>query len=169
MKLKNLISLFIVSFLFINVAVSQTVPVKEGSQGQSQDIEVSDNELETFIEISTELQQMQMQARQKMGKIIKDNGMEMKRYQEIARAKQQGQEIETTKKEDEAYAAIQEAMKKESQGMQKDMQKILQKYKMKRQRFMQISKALRTDKELQNRFQKVQQKYRQKNQPQPQQ
>jgi hypothetical protein len=166
MKLKSLISLFIVSFLFVNVAVSQTVPVKEGKQGQAQNIEVSDGELETFIKVSTELQQMQMKSRQKMGKIIKDNGMEMKRYQEINRAKQQGQEIEMTEKEEKAYAAIQKEMQKEGKGMQRKMQKILQKHEMKRQRFMQISKALRTDKELQNRFKKVQQKYRQKNQPQ---
>jgi hypothetical protein len=165
MKLKNLISLLIVSFLFINAGVSQTVPVKQGSQGKAQDIEVSDSELETFIKVSTELQQMQMQARQRMGKIIKDNGMEMKRYQEIARAKQQGQEVEMTKKEEKAYAAIQKEMKKEGQGMQKDMQKILKKHEMKQKRFQQIAQALRSDKELQNRFKKVQQKYRQKQQP----
>ncbi len=168
MKLKNLISLFIVSFLFVNVAVSQTVPVKKESQKQAQDIEVSDKELETFMKVSTELQQMQMQARQKMGKIIKDNGMEMKRYQKIARAKQQGKEIETTKKEDKAYSAIQKEMQKQSKSMKKDMQKVLQKHGMKQKRFKQISKAIRTDKELQNRFKKLQQKQRQQKQPKQQ-
>ena len=165
MKLKNVLSLFVVSFLFINAAVSQ-VPQTQQQGQQNIDIEVSDEELETFIKVSGELQGMNMEMRQKMGQIVKDNGMEMQRFQEIARGKQQGQDVETTKEEEKAYTAIQKEMQQESKKMNTKMQEILDNYSMDRKRFMNISKALRQDKELQNRFQKVQQQQQQRPQKQ---
>ena len=165
MKLKNVLSLFVVSFLFINAAVSQVPQTQQQSQ-QNIDIEVSDEELKTFIKVSGELQGMQMEMRQKMGQIVKDNGMEMQRFQEIARGKQQGQEVETTEEEEKAYSKIQQEMQQENKKLQKKMQKALDDHSMDRKRFMNISKALRQDKELQNRFQKVQQQQQQRPQKQ---
>ena len=160
MKLKNVLSLFVVSFLFINVAVSQ-VPQTQQQGQQNIDIEVSDEELKTFIKVSGELQGMQMEMRQKMGQIVKDNGMDMQRFQEIARGKQQNQDVETTEEEEKAYSKIQQEMQQENKKLEKKMQKALDDNSMERQRFMQISKALRQDKELQNRFQKIQQQQQQ--------
>jgi len=165
MKLKNVLSLFVVSFLFINAAVSQ-VPQTQQQGQQNIDIEVSDEELETFIKISGELQGMQMEMRQKMGQIVKDNGMKMQRFQEIARGKQQGQDVETSEEEEKAYSKIQQEMQQENKKLQKKMQKALDDHSMDRKRFMNISKALRQDKELQNRFQKVQQQQQQRPQKQ---
>jgi len=156
MKLKNVLSLFVVSFLFINAAISQVPQTQQQSQ-QNIDIEVSDEELKTFIKVSGELQGIQMEMRQKMGQIVKDNGMEMQRFQEIARGKQQGQKVETTKEEEKTYAAIQKEIQKEGNKVNKKMQKILDDYSMEQKRFQNIGKALRQDKELQNRFQKIQQ------------
>ena len=160
MNLKKLISLFVVSIVFVGMAYSQTVPVQpKGTQEASQNIEVSDSELETFIKVSGDLQMIQMQFQQKMGKIIQDNGMKMQRYQQIARGKQQGQEMDLTKEEEKAYVSIQEKIRQESQGLKQEMQDVLAKYSMDQKRYMQISKALRQDKELQNRFKKIQQKH----------
>lgn len=161
MKLKNVLSLFVVSFLFINAAVSQ-VPQGQQQGQQKVDIEVSDEELKTFIKVSGELNTMRMEMRQKMNQIVKDNGMKMKRYQEIARGKQKGQEVETTKEEKKAYSAIQKEMQQEGKKLDKKMQKVLDDHSMERKRFQNISRALRQDKELQNRFQKIQQKQQQK-------
>ena len=160
MKFKNVLSLFVVSFLFINAAVSQ-VPQGQQRGQQKIDIEVSDEELKSFIKVSGELQSIQMEMRQKMNQIIKDNGMKMKRYQEIARGKQQGQEVETTKEEEKAYSAIQKEMQQEGKKLDKRMQKVLDDHSIEKKRFQKISRALRQDKELQNRFQKMQQKQRQ--------
>ncbi|MGM0496808.1 MAG: DUF4168 domain-containing protein [Bacteroidota bacterium] len=166
MKFKNVLSLLVVSFLFINAAVSQVPQTQQGQQQQKVDIEVSDEELKTFIEVSGELQNMQMEMRQKMGQIVKDNGMEMKRYQEIARGEQQGQDVETSEEEEKAYSAIQNEMEQENKKLEKNMEKVLDDYDMERQRFMDISKALRQDEELQNRFQELQQQQQQPQNPQ---
>jgi len=160
MNFKKLVSLFVISVIFVGVAYSQTVPVQpKGAQEAPQNIEVSDSELETFIKVSGDLQMLQMNFQQKMGKIIQDNGMKMQRYQQIARGKQQGQEMELSKEEEKAYVSIQEKIKQESQGLKKEMQDVLAKYSMDQKRYMQVSKALRQDKELQNRFKKMQKKH----------
>jgi hypothetical protein len=93
-----------------------------------------------------------------MLKAIKDNGLQVKRYQEIARAKRKGQNVEMTSKEKKAYQAVQQVMKKEQQKMRKKMNSILKKYSMKRRRYIRISRAMQRDKQLQKRLQEIRQK-----------
>jgi len=125
------------------------------NSGQQQSIEVSDSELQTFAKIMQKVQQEQKNSQGKMLKAIKDNGMEVQRYQEIARAQRQGQDVEMTEKEEKAYQAIQQVMKQEQQKMNQKMQSILQQHQMERRRYIQISRALQRDKELQKRLQEL--------------
>ena len=119
---------------------------------QQQEIEVSDSELQTYVKIMQEIRQEQKSSQGKMLKAIKENGLEVKRYQEIARAKRQGKHADMSWKEKKAYQAIQKVMKQEQQKMRKKMGQVLKQYKMERRRYVRISRALQRDKQLQQRL-----------------
>ncbi len=125
---------------------------------QQKNIEVSDQELQTFAKIMQEVRKEQKATQGVMLKAIKDNGLDVKRYQEIARAKRKGQNAQMSDKEKKAYQAVQKVMKKEQQKMRKKMNSILQKYSMKRRRYVRISRALQRDKQLQKRLQELRKK-----------
>lgn len=86
---------------------------------------------------------------------IKESGMKMKRFQEISRAKRQGNEVEMTEDEKQNYASIQEVIKTEQQKMRKEMNTIIKDASMNKDRYMEINRALRQDKALQGRLKKI--------------
>lgn len=159
MKLKNVVSLLIGCVFFVGIANAQTLPVQNQNSGG--DVEVSDSELESFANVASELQMLNQQAQQTMVKAIQDNGMKINRFREIAQAKQQQQAVEMTSKEEKAFAAIQQTMQQEQMKIQQKMQALFKKHSMKRTRYMQISKAISSNQELQNRFRQLQQKKQQ--------
>lgn len=125
------------------------------NQQQTPDIEVSDSELQRFADAMGEIQAIQQQSQQKMQKAIQDEGMKVPRYQEIVKAKRSGGDAEMTDKEQKAFNGAQEKISKEQQKMGQEMQKILKKHDFGEQRFMQISRAMRSDQELQQRFREL--------------
>ncbi|MFP4621593.1 MAG: DUF4168 domain-containing protein [Bacteroidales bacterium] len=151
-KIRNLFSLAVIFALVIS-SVSLKAQVPEQGQDQQPEIEVSDSELENFANIMQESQKVQKEAQGVVVKAIEDNpDLEMKRYQEISQAQQQGEEVDMTDEEEEAYSAVQKVVEEEQQKMDKKMTAILEDYEMTEERYMEINKALRTDKELQKRL-----------------
>jgi hypothetical protein len=155
MKRIQVITMMAMALLMVG-GLTAKAQINPNSGQQQQSIEVSDSELQTFAQIMQKVQQEQKKSQGKMLEAIKNNGMEVKRYQEIARAKNQGQNVEMTDQEQKAYQAIQQVMKKEQQKMNQKMQSILKQHKMGRRRYIQISRALQQDKELQKRLQNLQ-------------
>jgi len=154
MKRIQVITMMTMALLMVG-GMTAKAQVNPNSGQQQQSIEVSDSELQTFAKIMQKVQQEQKKSQGKMLEAIKNNGMEVKRYQEISRAKRQGQNVEMTDKEKKAYQSVQEVMKKEQQKMRQRMQSILKQHKMGRRRYIQISRALQQDKELQKRLQEA--------------
>jgi len=154
MKRIQVITMMTMALLMVG-GMTARAQINPGS-GQQQSIEVSDSELQTYAKIMQQVRQEQKTSQGKMLKAIKDNGMDVKRYQEISRAKRQGQNVEMTDKEKKAYQSVQKVMKKEQQKMRQKMQSILKQHKMGRRRYIQISRALQQDKELQKRLQGLQ-------------
>jgi len=155
------IHMMVVAFLMAGITGVQAQGFNPGNQ-QQQEIEVSDSELQTFAQIMQEVQQAQKVSQGAMLKAIKDNGLEVQRYQEIARAQQKGQDANMSSEEEKAYQAVQEVLKQEQQKMRQKMNSILENYSMDRQRYIRISRALQKDQELQQRLQQL----RQQQQPQ---
>lgn len=155
------IHMMVVAFLMAGITGVQAQGFNPNNQ-QQQEIEVSDTELQTFAQIMQEVQQVQKNSQGTMLKAIKDNGLEVQRYQEIARAKQKGQDANMSSEEQKAYQAVQEVLKQEQQKMRQKMNSILENYSMDRQRYIRISRALQRDQELQQRLQQL----RQQQQPQ---
>ncbi len=122
-------------------------------QDQQQEIQVSDSELESFANIMSKAQDAQNEAQMAIGKAIQNEpNLDRKRFQEIAQAQQQGNEVDMSPEEKKAYSAIQETIQKEQEKMDKKMASILKNNEMSQERYMEINQALRTDKELMNRF-----------------
>ncbi|MGM0530262.1 MAG: hypothetical protein ACQER7_02810, partial [Bacteroidota bacterium] len=142
MTIKKIFSLVIVAIM-----TSATVGLKaqnlNQNQQQQQEIEVSDSALQTFAEIMREAQAVQKQSQGVMMKAIEENDLGMKRFQEISQAKRQGEDIEMTEEEEEAYASIEQVMQEEQQKMKEKMSSIIQEYSMDEQRYMEINRALR--------------------------
>lgn len=158
MTRKLFIPFLAVVFLFAGSNGIQAQNFNPGTQQQQKKIEVSDSELQTFAKIMQEVRKEQKASQGVMLKALKDNGLQVKRYQEIARAKRKGQNVDMTSKEKKAYQAVQQVMKKEQQKMRKKMNSILKKYSMERRRYVRISRALQRDKQLQKRLQDIRQK-----------
>ncbi len=135
------------------VSTAQTMQMP--SQGQQKDIDVSEKEMQRFVKASDELQVMQQDAQKKMMKTIEDNGMDVKRYSEIERATRSGQDVDMSKKEEQAYQKTTTAVQQEQMKLQKEAVEILEKHDFERQRFMEISQALRTDKELLEEYKEI--------------
>ncbi len=154
MKLKNLLSIVVVAVMMASSAGLKAQTLNQGQQ-QGQQIEVTDSELKTFVKIMREAQAVQKQSQGAMMKAIKESGMQMKRFQEISRAQRQGNEVEMSEKEKQAYSDIQNVMKQEQKKMRKKMNEIIDKYSMERKRYMQINRALRKSKQLQSRLKSI--------------
>ena len=168
MMIKKIFGLVIVAIMMCASSGLQAQNFNQ-NQPQQQDIEVSDDELQTFANIMREAQAVQKQAQGTMMKAIQESGIEMKRFQEISRAKRQGNEVEMSEEEKQAYSSIEQVMQEEQQKMKKKMSSIIEKYPMDQQRYMQINRALRKDKGMQKRLKQIisqQQKQQQQQQQQ---
>jgi hypothetical protein len=155
MRLKNVLSLVIVLFISIHTTIGQQVNLQK--QKAPKMAEVTDSELETFATIRGEVQAMSKQLNADVMQMIQAQGMDLKRYQKIAKAKQSGQEVQYNEGEKEIFNSIQDTIKQKRKGMQADFQELFQKHSMKRMRYLQLRKALQSDKELLMRYKKLQQ------------
>ena len=131
------------------------------------DIEVSDEELETFAEVAQEVQELQRQARGKMQSALEEQDMSMEEFQQLRRKSSpqqapgqknppQGQGSKMSEEEKSQLQEAQTALMEIQQKVQQKMAAQLEAEGMEPQRFRQIAQALRQDKELQERFSRLQ-------------
>ena len=123
--------------------------------------DVSKKEMKRFAETLQSLQTMQRSMQTKMRKAVSDSGLSVEEYKQIAQAKQQGgkpgegkkQDDKSIKKADEKkFAAAQQNLRKVQKNSGKKMRSIVKDNGFELQRFDKISRALRYDKELRQRF-----------------
>ena len=155
--MKKLLSLLTLSMalLFTTTLQAQTI---NPQMDQNVDVEVSDEELQNFLSASQEIQMLQLEMQQKLIEMVKNSSMSVERFQAISQKQQQGQQPQLSEEEKKAMESLQKQYMEEQQTLKPRMDSILLKYSFDQQRFMAISKAMRTDKELQKRFKELQQK-----------
>ncbi|MFO8055140.1 MAG: DUF4168 domain-containing protein [Bacteroidales bacterium] len=124
-------------------------------QGQ-QDDEITDEDLKKFAKVSEDLDKMQEESNAEMEEIIKKNGMELQRFNEIMQAKRSGQEVEMEDGEEEKFQKINQELQEYQQGNQQKAVDVLDKRDLSQQKYMAIRQKLQTDKELQQRLEKIQ-------------
>lgn len=139
----------------------QQTQQQPGQLGQMQqqsapDIDVSDSEVQAFVEAVMNAQEIQMKAQKKMIGIIQDEGLDVETYQKIAQSSQPGQPPQGDGfSEDQMakYESATSALQKAQGEIQKEVTAAIEETGMEMQRFRKISRAAQQDPELQKRVQ----------------
>jgi len=125
-----------------------------GQMQQGQDIEVSDKEVEKFVDAVNAVQSINRGAQQEMSKKIQDEGMDPQRFQEIQRSQQSQQgNANVTDEEMKQYQNIMKEMESVQAGLQEDMKKAIEDAGLTMQRYQQIANAAQNDTTLMKRIQ----------------
>jgi hypothetical protein len=126
----------------------------QGQMNQG-NIEVSDAEVKKFVDAVRKVQSINRGAQQEMSKAVQDEGMDVKRFQEIQKSQQSQQQgqANATEAEMKKYRNIMTKMKEVQSGMQQDMSKAIKDAGLTMQKYQQIAKAARNDSTLMKRIQ----------------
>lgn len=142
-----LVSVGLISY----TATAQQAPMRPQQEQQTK-TEVSDAQLEKFVAASQDLSAIQQSMQQEMMATVQEEGLDMKKFQEMAAQKQNPNKETTMEISAEDEQAFQNAMK-EVQSMQMEMQKEMQatvtENGLNVQEFQEIQQAYRQDPELQ--------------------
>ena len=132
-------------------------------------IEVSDEELELFIDASMNAQTVQMQSQQEMIAIVDEEGIEVNTYNEIMQAQQMGQspeDIGVSESDLEKFERAREKIQEVEVRMERDLAQAVEDEGMEMERFQEINMAIQQDPELQQRAQQLIQEIQMQQQPQ---
>ncbi|MEX2641215.1 MAG: DUF4168 domain-containing protein [Balneolales bacterium] len=139
---------------------------------QQEPIEVSDGELDTFVEGLVKAQEVQNDSQMKMIELVEDDGLGVEKFNEIHEAMtiamQSGEEepeVEASSEEMESYHELSSRIEEISMEADEEITSAIEDEGMEMPRFQEILAAVQTDPELQ---QQIQQKMQpQGQQPQP--
>jgi len=152
---KRFFGLVLVFTMAASVAFAQ-VPQQ---MPQQQEIDVSDGEIDQFASVFVELQSMNQEIQQEMMGAVKDEGIEVQRFNQIMQAQQDpNQEVDASEEELQNFAKASQAVEQIQAKVQKEMEDVITKNDLTVQRYQQIMMAVRNDADLQQRLQqKIQQ------------
>jgi len=118
------------------------------------EIEVSDDELETFVEISGVAQQVQMEAQSEMVSVVEDEDLSVETYNVIAESRYNDQP-DVTREELDKFEAASERIGEMERELDQAVAQAVEQEGMSMDRFMQINMALQQDSSLQQRIQQM--------------
>jgi len=159
----------IVAFAFALFSFPAQAQFDMPQQQTPPQIEVSDEELELFIDASMNAQTVQMQSQQEMIAIVDEEGIEVNTYNEIMQAQQMGQSLEdigVTESDIEKFERAQEQIQVVEERMERDLTQAVEEEGMEMERFQEINMAIQQDPELQQRAQQMIQEIQMQQQPQ---
>jgi hypothetical protein len=136
-------------------SMQQQPPIDQQMQQNSQAQDISDEELEKFVEIDMQLQPMQQQAQQEMIATVEGKGMEVEKFQEIAQAQQQGNTADFTENELQNFTEINEELAEIDNQLQQDMKTKIEEEGVTIERYQQIAMAINQDQGLQQKLQQI--------------
>lgn len=135
-------------------------------------IEVSDEELETFTEVSMVAQEIQSASQQEMLTIVEEEGLDVDTYNIIAESRfneQSDDQLDVSAEDIENFDAASARVEEIQQEVEGDMAEAVEAEGMEMDRFMEINMAMQQDQELQQRVQQMMmQNMQQEGQGQPQ-
>lgn len=151
----------IAALLLFFAALGSTAVYAQNTQlpQQQQEIKVDEAELTKFAYAFQQIRVLMAEAQQEMSEVIKEEGMEIQRFNEIHQAQMNPEaEVEATAKEKEDYQDIIAELEKMQQGIQEKMEKAVTEKGLTPERYEQIATALQNSPELQERLKQVFQK-----------
>lgn len=142
-----------VTFL-LSIILLSSVSIIAQTNSKEVSKKVSDSELASFAEVFKEVQEISQESQNKMVKIIKDEGFDLKRYNAIARAQQNDdQDLEVSDSEIEKLKAIDSQLVEIESETQERLEKKLNEKNLTIERYLEIMELLQDDEQLQIRLQ----------------
>lgn len=130
--------------------------VNQNQQTQTQQKEISQEELENFAQAFQAMRMLNQQVQQELAGLVEDEGMEIKRFNEIHQATvDPQQEVEATREEQKQYDAITTEIEKRQASFQGKMEKLITEEDMTLKRYEEIATRLQNDPQLQERLRAV--------------
>jgi len=127
-------------------------------QQAAPDIEVSDEELESFVEVSGVAQQIQMDAQSDMVAIVEEEDLTVETYNVIAESRyndQSDDQLDVTQEELDKFEAASETIGELERELDQKVAEAVEEEGMSMDRFMEINMALQQDPSLQERIQQM--------------
>lgn len=127
-------------------------------QQQAQPDDITDEELENFVTIFNQSQEIQEKSQEKLEGILEDEDMDLQRFQTIMMSQQNpqmGDSVEMTEEEEETIERIQPQLMEINQESQQEFVEVIQDNGMEPQRFQQIMQAVQSDPDVAERFQEI--------------
>lgn len=119
---------------------------------------VSDSELANFAEAYKEVQDISQKSQNEMVKAIQEGGLDLERYNAIARAQQSGdKDLDVSAEEIEKLKTINEQLIAIDTETNKKLQKELSDSNLTQERYQEIIKLLQNDEQLQIKFRELMQ------------
>jgi len=138
----------------------QQQPMDEEMPGQMQqptvDTDVSDEELDQFLDASAKAQEVQMGFQQQMIDIVEGEGIDVETYIQIAEGIQMGQaeeDIDVSESDMEKFRTASASIEEVGQEMDTQLADAIEEVGMSMDRFQEINMAIQQDPELQQRIQ----------------
>ncbi len=129
---------------------SATLFAQAPPPGESRN-EISDEELETFVDVAVEIMPLQQEAQRKMVEEIEDNGLSVERFNSILEAQTRGMEPEATEEEMESFDNTMNKIEDIQVEYQEKIAEEIEKAGMSPERFDEILARYQQDPELQMR------------------
>lgn len=161
----------IIVFVFAFFAIPAQAQFEMPPQEAPPQIEVSNDELELFIDASMDAQTVQAQSQQEMIAVVDEKGIEVSTYNEIMQAQQMGQpvdDLEITAEDLEKFESAHEQIQEIEVKMERQLSQVIEDNGIPMERFQEINMAIQQDPELQQRAQQMIQEAQMQQQAPPQ-
>ena len=167
-----LISLTAGSLKWVNAQGDSDNQQLQLNKKSSKQTDVSDEELKKFLKISNEMKTLRREQRPKMKEAIQAEGLTMKEFQSMRKRmmgrgqkknsnRTEGESGEITKKEKQQFKKARKAVQAIQKKTKQKMQKVIKENGLTQKRFRTIYKAIRSNRELQQKLRNMQQGNRQ--------
>jgi len=154
-KISVFVLLFLVTGAYSLFAQEQAPPAQQ--QGAA-DVDVSDQELKSFVKAAVKIDELQKESESKMVRAIQDEGLEPSRFVEINTIQQNPAEAkkEVSEKELDNYNEAMKEVQSIQQNAQTEQVKVIEQEGLDVNRYIQIAKAAQRDPGLMKKIQDMQ-------------
>lgn len=135
----------------------QQQPSQQGQfqQQQAPDVDVSDEELDTFTDAIVAAQEVQMEFQQEMVAMIEEEGMDVETFNKIAQANEMGQstdELDVSEEDMQNFENVSGKIQEAQTGVNEEVTAAVEDAGMEMARFQEINRAIQQDTALQQRI-----------------
>ncbi len=151
-------AVMLISLMFGMTLQASAQGMPPAMQQEMPDVEVSDEELTSFVEVTIDAQEIQMEAQEDMIEMVEDAGLNVDRFNEILTGMQQGQsqaDMGIEDEEMERFDNVINDLEAVQEKVEADIMEIIESKGMEVERFQEINMALQMSPELQQKYQEI--------------